>query len=310
MRVLITGGFGYLGGRIGEFLLKSGYDVLLGSRYIHQSPSWLLNAKVCLTNWDNQNSLESICRNIDVVVHTAGMNAKDCYNNQIDAFLFNTVATARLVKAAKDVGVKHFIYLSTAHVYNSPLAGNVSEQACPRNLHPYATSHLAGENVVLFVGENENLSCTVLRLSNAIGKPTHKNANCWNLLVNDLCRQAVEIQSLKLYSNGNQLRDFFSINELCRAIVWFIERNKEKKTVELFNFGSSTSISLKQMAELIQIRCIKVLGFTPNLSVNLESEVEPFYYDTKKLKNEGFLVHDDLTSELDSLLHFCEKEFK
>ena len=77
------------------------------------------------------------------------MNSQDCANDPVAALEFNGVATTRLVSAALSSGVKKFIYLSTAHIYSSPLVGKISEETYPKNFHPYATSHLAGEMAVL-----------------------------------------------------------------------------------------------------------------------------------------------------------------
>ena len=108
---------------------------------------------------------------------------------------FNGVATKRLVEAASRAGVKKFIYLSTAHVYASPLVGTITEQTLPNNSHPYASSHLAGESAVLNADERGVIQGVVMRLSNAYGAPMHKGVNCWMLVVNDLCRQAVQTRS-------------------------------------------------------------------------------------------------------------------
>src|SRR3546814_20189177 len=97
------------------------------------------------------------------------MNAQNCAANPVEALEFNGVATARLVQAAARVGIRRFIYLSTAHVYCAPLTGTITEDTCPRNLHPYATSHLAGENAVLRAVKAGEISGMVLRFLNVLG---------------------------------------------------------------------------------------------------------------------------------------------
>ena len=106
------------------------------------------------------------------------MNSKECASDPISALLVNGVDTARLVKAASRTNVKKFIYLSTAYVYSSPLDGVITEQTCLKNIHPYATSHLAGEQSVLLANQNQQLERVVFRLSNAFGAPVHKETNC------------------------------------------------------------------------------------------------------------------------------------
>ena len=133
--------------------------------------------EVVRIKWNDESTLERICEGIDVIIHAAGMNARDCAADPLGAMNFNGLATKRLVEAASRSGVKKFIYLSTAHIYASPLVGNITEKTLPQNSHPYATSHLAGESAVLHANDCGIIRGLVIRLSNAYGAPTHKNVN-------------------------------------------------------------------------------------------------------------------------------------
>ena len=67
-KVLITGGFGYLGGRLAQFLAsQENYEILLGSRRQTQPPSWLPQAKVIETRWDSIQGLQEICSGVDAI---------------------------------------------------------------------------------------------------------------------------------------------------------------------------------------------------------------------------------------------------
>ena len=78
MRILVTGGFGYLGGRIAQSLSSEGHKIVLGSRKKQHSPRWLPDAEVVQTEWNESEWLFDICGKIDVIVHAAGMNSQDC----------------------------------------------------------------------------------------------------------------------------------------------------------------------------------------------------------------------------------------
>ena len=149
MRILITGGFGFVGGRLAVHLAQAGHQIVLGSRNASSPPIWLPQAEVVQIVWEDDRTLEHCCDGVDGVIQAAGMNEQDCAAGPVAALDFNGVATARLIEAASRAGVKKFIYLSTAHIYASPLVGTITEETFPRNLHPYATSHLAGEHAVL-----------------------------------------------------------------------------------------------------------------------------------------------------------------
>src|SRR5207245_1641136 len=104
----------------------------------------------------------------------------------------------KLTDAAKRAGVRRVVYVSTAHVYGAPLAGVITEASCAVSLHPYATSHRAAEDVVRAAHERKTIEGVVIRLSNAYGAPVSEDANCWTLLVNDLCRQAARTKTMVL----------------------------------------------------------------------------------------------------------------
>lgn len=313
MRVLITGGFGFVGGRVAQHLQQAGHTVVLGTRQATGSPEWLPEAQVAPILWYDPDALERACHVVDVIIHAAGMNAQDCAADPVAALEFNGVATARLVAAAVHAGVERFIYPSTAHVYASLLAGTITEETCPRNLHPYATSHLAGEHAVLEAATRGKTEGIVLRLSNAFGAPMHRKANCWMLLVNDLCRQAVETGQIVLKSSGLQQRDFVAMSEVCRVIGSLAASDTSALRWAIFNVGSGISQSVLEMAQLIQTRCAYVLGFEPALQLPEATAGEchePLFYSGNRLTRAGIVVTQDPTAEIDRMLMFCNTQFR
>jgi UDP-glucose 4-epimerase len=313
MRILITGGLGFVGGRLAVHFAQSGHQIILGTRNSISPPDWLLQAEVAKISWDDMEALEYSCNGVDLIIHAAGMNAQDSAADPIEALAFNGLATARLVTAATRVGVSKLIYLSTAHVYNNPLTGVITEESCPRNIHPYATSHLAGEQAVLSAHSRGELQGIVLRLSNAFGAPMHKDVNCWMLLVNDLCKQVVQTRKLVLQTSGLQQRDFISLTDMCCVVEKLITYTQFKQA-NVFNVGAGLSQSVLEMAELIQQRCTKVLGFTPALQrkqSRVDEQPSKLTYCTENLNALGIFCKSITdTDEIDKLLQFCQATYK
>jgi UDP-glucose 4-epimerase len=312
MNILIAGGFGFVGGRLGQHLQQTGHQVILGSRNARHAPHWLPSSGVVLMNWDDFSSLQEVCSGVDIVIHAAGMNALDCASNSLQALAVNGLATSRLINAASIAGVTRFIYLSTAHVYANPLTGTISEESCPRNLHPYATSHLAGENAVLSANENGLIEGVVLRLSNAFGAPVDEDVNCWTLFVNDLCRQAVENRKLVLRSHGLQQRDFITLQSTSRCIEHFLRLPATALHDGLFNVGGGQAVSIYEITLLIASRCKVVLGFMPTIE-RIEPQSQDvaalLEYSVAKLESTGCDIQQDFESEIDTTLSFCLKVF-
>lgn len=309
MRVLVTGGFGFVGARLGVHLDRQGHEVILASRTEHQSPDWLPRARVLQVDWRDAETLERCCREVDVIVHASGMNAQDCSNDPVAALEVNGVLTARLAAAADRAAVKRFIYLSTAHVYDSPLSGAIDEDSCPRNLHPYATSHRAGEDAVLHLARQGRMDGIVVRLSNAFGPPAHPKANCWSLLVNDLCRGAVQNGCLSLRSDGRQIRDFVPLTDVCLILEEFVTRGGAGSNRRLYNVGAARSLSVMEMATKIQERFSLIFDRTPELRVPAVAatpeETTPLIFSCRHLGGGAPDFERRLCAEIDALLIAC-----
>jgi len=311
MKVLITGGFGFLGGRVAQFLSTEERHVIhLGSRQRTAPPSSLPVATVVPTQWASVESLEQICAHVDAVVHLAGMDAQACTVDPIAALELNGLATSRLLRASVRQGVKRFVYVSTAHVYASPLTGHITEETCPRNLHPYATSHRAGEDVVLAAHRSGELHGIVVRLSNAFGAPVDEGANCWSLLVNDLCRQAVATRRMVLRSSGLQRRDFIAMTDTCRAFSHLLGIPSDKIGDGLFNLGGGWSPTILEMTQRIADRVASVVGHRPEIVKGVAPEVPDesvLNYGITKLIASGYAPgpSQGVDREIDRLIRFC-----
>ena len=312
-KILITGGMGFVGGRLAQLLTAGGNsEVILGSRIKHTSMSWLPNAKVIAMNFNSEQSLQFACQGIDAVVHLAAMNDNECLNDPTAALQSNAVNTSRLVEAAKVSGVKRILYLSTAHIYSPDLIGRIDETTLPKGRHPYATSHRAAEDVVLAAANND-IESIVIRLSNGFGVPSHPNVNVWMLLVNDLCRQAVTSKIMVMRSSGLQQRDFITLDDVTRAIDHMLNLPKIKLGDGLFNLGNGNSQRVIDMVRLIQIRCTEVLGFTPKIvrpEPTAGEKSAHLDYSVEKLLSTGFNLNRKANDEIDEILRMCHKSFK
>lgn len=313
MRILITGGFGLLAGRLAQFLSNGSHEIFLVSRSLQKKPEWLRHGRMIQLDWNDSSAILYLCKDIDLVIHAAGLNASNCSKSPVYALEFNGLTTTRLVEAAISQSVKRFIYLSTAHVYSDNLTGLISEKSCTENLHPYATSHLAGESGVLYAGRQKQLEGVVLRLSNAFGYPVKATTNCWMLAINNLCRQAVEKKILILNSGGTQHRDFISISEVCKVIEFLSTQSLNLSGKQVMNVASGVSKSILDIAHLIQQRSEVLLGYKPEIVRNIQDDVQAkddkIYFQTEMLNIHGYTISTEITTEIDDLLIYCHRNF-
>ena len=312
MNVLITGGFGFLGGRLGRHLHGLGLNTYLATRYSKNKPKWLKNGGVLKVDWANTSALFNELPEIDILIHAAGTNASFSYDHPDLAKDFNGGVTAKLLLDSIANNVEQFIYLSTAHVYASPLQGVISEATKPFNEHPYATSHFQGEQHVLEASLLGKIDGKVLRLSNCFGAPDNKNSDCWNLLVNDICLQATKFNCINLKTSGIQSRDFIPVSELCRALEYLILGDHFNTNHTIFNIGGK-SMSVMEMANIVRDTFYK--KYQKTIEINAKNSLNQeknnrFTYQMNWTKECNFQKELNFEKEIEDLLDFCNLHFK
>lgn len=310
-KVLVTGGRGYVGGRVVRWLTDSGFSLRVGNHRVGlPTPAWLAGAEQVHLDLLAEGDLEAACRGVRQVVHLAAVNEIVCEKDPEQALLVNGLGTLKLLRAAIRAGVKRFIYFSTAHVYHAPLAGVITEETLPRPVHPYAISHRVAEDFVLAARRRGAIQGVVLRLSNGFGPPAEIHVDRWTLLVNDLCRQAVTEGRLVLRSSGLQWRDFVTLTDVARAVQHFLELPDELLGEGLFNLGGEGALPVLELAGRIADRCFQVLKMTPPIikpDPGPGEAYEALDYRIDRLKGTGFVLRGKMDEEIDGTLRFCRQ---
>ena len=304
-KVLITGGTGYLGARIGEFLLAHGYEVDLGSR----NPSTRGLVQGCnqiLTNWDDPEL--SFCKGYDLIVHAAGLNAQDCRKYPQLAIEFNGKTTERFVEKAAFYGCKRFFYLSTVHVYKSPLVGRFNEKSENLNSHPYATSHLLGEQALIRHVKKSPMQGHVLRLSNCFGYPLTQDSNCWELVLNEFIRDAYKLGKITIKGDYFSKRDFLPISELNHILIKIF--GITEVIPDVINISSGSSRTLLEVANQVRDVTTEMTGKPINiLKKNISENSHDLIIENNALLEMGILPNDMLTEEIKLMLNYLKSNF-
>lgn len=313
-RILITGGLGYIGGRLVEYLLEhTGSEIIVSSRkeadveLVFGSKRVKSTSSLKLIDVD-----EELPAEIDAIIHLAATNEIQAATDPADSIRVNVLDSYLLLQKAIKHKVKRFIYFSTAHVYCSPLEGVITEEVCPKPLHPYAITHKAFEDFLWASNHNKQIEGVIVRLSNSYGAPIMPNVNRWTLLVNDLCRQAISTNQMILKSTGLHLRDFVTLTDVSRAVHHLLLLSPERLYDGVFNLGGNHVISVFEMAQLIQQRFIN--EFTRSVSLirpqpDVNEKVLPFRFDSIRLEETGFTWKKNVEDELDRLINFCLRNF-
>lgn len=315
MRILITGGLGYLGSRLAHYLDQKGNEVIVASRDHDKSKNLSKRILIQVIDWKSETSINQACKECDIVIHAAGMNADSCKKDPVAALDFNGVVTAKLIRSALLCKVSKFIYFSTAHVYSECLSGYFDENSCTMNLHPYATTHKVAEDMVLHMTKGRSMLGVVLRLSNVFGSPVHPKVDCWELFVNNICKQAVLTNEIHLKTLGTQYRNFLPMESLCTIVEYFLS-SKSFKNIDssaIYNIGSETAKTIYEVALLVKSQAQVFLKQDVSLVVdngnNKLISGKPLIYSLDKILAEDILLVDYFDKEINTLLLFCKNNF-
>lgn len=314
--ILVTGARGYLGGRLVADLSADPALTVLGTtrdESVRRPSGWPQRAD--LVHLDPVRQTEALIverlRGIDVIVHLAAANELVSARDPEEALNSGSLATLRLLKAAQVAGCRRFIFLSTIHVYGSPLRGRIVETDLPKPVHPYSITHRSGEDWVLAAHAKKEIEGVVLRLSNGIGAPAWMEVDRWSLIGNDLCRQAVTDGVVTLKSSGMQWRDFILLRDFVQAVRLVAELPSSQLEDGLFNLGGRLPLRMIDVAQAVARRATALLGrqITVSAPVPVPGEAgEAIDYDIGKIAGKGFVPSPAhvLDDEIDRTLQLCQ----
>lgn len=313
--VLITGGLGYVGGRVASHLKKFRPEVKLiitTRRSLNELPDWASGLDVRRMEMRDRDAMQKALDGVDTIVHLAAVNEIDALREPLSALDVNAGLTFGLLDSAVASGVKKFIYFSTYHVYDPRLKTQVAEKSPTRPKHPYAISHLAAEGFVDYFNQYKKIKTMIFRLSNAYGYPMDSKINRWKLVFNDLCRQAVLDGKIVLKTSGRQCRDFISLEDVARAVDHFLFVAPESWDDGLFNLGGRCSMSILDVANKINSVYQKLYRKSPltveiSNAINDEENVFPVEFSVEKLQKTGFSFEGDMDHEIERTLKIAEE---
>lgn len=306
MRVLVTGGFGYVGGRLVQALAATGIRVTAVSRNTRPAPDGVTVATV---DWRDAGALSALCTGHDAVVHLAAMNEPDGERDPEGALLDNGLATLRLVEAAVAAGVGRFVYASTAKVFGANPAGVIDETCVPRPASHYAITHRLAEDYVLAKHDKGAFAGAVARLSNVVGAPADADVNAWMLIANDFCRQAADKGEIRLSGSGMAWRDFAPMSDVVAALCHLAGLPRQHLGDGLFHLGAGRSLRIRDLAATVAGRATALMRrpvpvIAPDPVQGGDAPLLEWRVD--KLAATGWTAHPGaLEAEIDATLGLC-----
>jgi nucleoside-diphosphate-sugar epimerase len=247
-KILVTGGAGFIGSHLCEGLLARGYTVRVLDSLVYGQREWVpQECEFIEGDIRDMAACTKAATGMDGVLHCAAMSRSGPSQDQIDVCTqSNITGTQNMLLAARDAGVKRFIYSGSSTYYgNRPPPHR--EDDPPDILNIYGLTKRVGEQYTLLFDQDFNLPSVVLRYFNVYG-PRQPETGAYALVLGIFLRRAAEGKTLEIHGDGSQRRDFVHVRDVVAANIAALE-STARGTV--FNVGSGTSLSVKELADMI-----------------------------------------------------------
>ena len=243
MKVLVTGGAGFIGSNLSRHLAEAGsYDILVLddlSANPNAAPPPSL-ARLVVGDFTDRETIARCLRGIDVVVHLAALSGvMDSIADPKPSFDINVVGSFQLLDMARKAGVQRIVCASTGGAILGEVTPPISEEMAPAPLSPYGASKLALEGYCSAFAGAFGLSSVALRFSNIYGpRSSHKKS-----VVATFIKRAIQGKPLVVYGDGSQQRDYLFVGDLVRGI----EAAMNRDLAGAYQLGSGKPTSLQQL---------------------------------------------------------------
>ena len=279
MKILVTGGAGFIGSHIAEYLVQRGDDVTVLDNLITGSKENLtkISDKINFVNGDirDHKLLEKLVSDTTGVFHEAALASVQQSFSMKDEYIdVNVTGTENIFKLAKEYGFK-IVYASSSSVYGNPKKIPVKEDDERKPINPYAKTKLDGEDLAKKYSEI-GVKVIGLRYFNVFGKRQSKE---YAGVIKLFLQRIQQKKSPKINGDGLQTRDFVHIDDVVKANVLAMDSDINHR---FLNVGSGLPTSVLDLANLI----IEVSGLSlePIHGPELSGDVRATQADIKLIR--------------------------
>lgn len=251
MNFLVTGGAGFIGKALANYLVNGGHGVRVLDDLSAGSERGL-DPRVVFSRGDVRDipKLWALLRGVDCVYHLAArVSVPESILYPVEYNLVNVGGTVSLMTAIRDAGVRRVILASSGAAYGEQPHQPVAESAVMRPTSPYAVSKLAAEYYVQAIGALWKIESVILRIFNAYG-PFQQLPPSHAPVIPRFLKQALNGGSLVLFGSGKQSRDFVYIDDIVRALAYAATTQQIDRAI--INIGSGTAVTMNELVDEIE----------------------------------------------------------
>ena len=248
--VLVTGGAGFIGSHLVDGLLERGLNVRTIDNFATGQRE-NLNPRAQLVEADIRDleSIRGAFEDVDTVFHTAALpRVPLSIEKPIETHTVNALGTLNVLMAAREAGVRRFVYSGSSSVYGNQPTLPLREEMKPGPLNPYALQKLIGEQYCGLFRKLYGMETLTLRYFNVFG-PRMTTAGAYVTVIGVFLRLRKEDRPLTIHGDGTQSRDFTHVSDVVRANL--LAMNCEIADGRALNIGPGKAVSINRIAEMI-----------------------------------------------------------
>lgn len=250
MKILVTGGAGFIGKYLVKFLLEEGHDVIIFDNFSNSTKESIshlidLGANVFEGDITNHHEIQNVGKHVDIMIHLAAkISVTESILNPAETIRVNVNGTRNVLEFCKQNSVKKLVVASSAAVYGEGNNSSSNERTITNPISPYGKSKIMMEQEIeKFILENK-MNVVVLRFFNIFGVGQRVE---YAGVITKFIEKIKQKKSLEIFGDGMQKRDFVAIEDVIDSIHKAIISKKNGT----YNIASGNSITINELANKI-----------------------------------------------------------
>ena len=251
MRIIVTGGAGFIGSNIVKLLDQRDYEIVvfdnLSTGYKTNLDEFS-NIELIVGDIRDRHTLNLAMKGCRIVFHLAASigNVKSL-QNPIEDSEVNVLGTLNVLENSRLNGVKKIVYSSSAAIFGEPQYQPIDEKHPTEPDSPYGVSKLAGEKHCLCYGRTYDIDVVCLRYFNVYG--VNQRYDAYGNVIPIFATLLLQNKPITIYGDGEQTRDFVNVKDVAMANILAAEKEELSGT---FNIGSGVSMTINSLASMMK----------------------------------------------------------
>jgi len=299
MKIIVTGGAGFIGSHVVERLLDEGHDV---SIIDNLSSGKTINDKTVFYKKDIRDDIDEIFakENPDYVIHLAAqiVLGRSIKEPKRDADI-NIIGSLNIVEACIKHKVKKIIFASSAAVYDLNANVPIAEDGIKDMITPYGIGKLTVERYLYFFNTHKGLDYTVLRFPNAFGP--RQRTDTEGGVIARFCNMFAGGEKARIFGDGKQTRDFIYVKDLSRAVSFALENDMTGS----FNIGTGEETSIIGLFNMLNE--VTGQGLKPEFSPAVSGDARRSCFDISKVSRKGWQPKYSMKESLKETIESIKK---